>query len=51
LDEHKIQLKGNDVTLAAKLALDLTKNMATDEKESGPDWPEDVTTQTDSAEE
>ena len=51
LDEHKIALKGNDVTLAAKLALDLTKNMATDEKESGPDWPEDVTTQTDSAEE
>ena len=39
LEDHKVLLKGNDITMAAKLALDLTKDLSVDEKVSGPDWP------------
>jgi hypothetical protein len=43
LTKESVDIKGSDITMSARIMLELMKRMGTDQAEQGPDWPEDVT--------
>jgi hypothetical protein len=46
LAKDMVELKGNDITMSAKMLLELAGAMKGDQKEKGPDWPEDLNHET-----
>lgn len=42
LAKNMVELKGNDITMSAKMLLELAGAMKGDTHERGPDWPEDI---------
>jgi hypothetical protein len=42
LSKDAVDLKGGDITMSARILLDMAGAMKGDEREKGPDWPEEL---------